>query len=221
MLDNIGYAILDRISKTAFWAWFTKTILSGATTRVWGYPKFPMTDFFKLVDLMQPGKLYAFACSDYSSIGSEVIRGADSDAIFTHGGMIENGGDRTTKVLHMRSIGMQLDHMLSLLREVDYFAVVEIDLKGESFVQIAQTRMDQAWQHKAQYTYDFEERLDNDPHKVYCSEFVLSICGDLCRIKPKTQTILGREVFAPDNILELGKVVYSNHEGVLKKYLLG
>ena len=217
MFDTIGYAILDKLSKTAFWEWFTKKFLSSATTRVFGYPKFRMEDYFRIVDLMRPGRVYAFACSDYSSVGSQTIR-TISNAVFTHGGMVESGRDRTTKVLHMRSVGLQYDHMLSLLREVDYFAVVEIPTNASSDCTIVRDRMINAWVNRKNFTYDFEEKLGNDQNKVYCSEFVLNICGDLCRIKPKTQTILGREVFAPDNILDLGKVIFSNHEGVAKKY---
>lgn len=218
MFDNIGYAILDRLAKTAFWEWFTKKFLSSATTRVFGYPQFPMEDFFKIVDLIRPGRLYAFVCSDYSSVGSGTIR-TISDAIFTHAGMVINGKDRTTRVIHMRSIGLQLDHMLTLLREVDYFAVIEIPLKDHGDTIRAYGRMDDSWDNRSNMVYDFEERLGNDPQKVYCSEYVLNICGDICSTKPKTQTILGREVFAPDNILDIGKVVYSNHKGVLRKYL--
>ena len=218
MFDTIGYAILDKLSKTAFWEWFTKKFLSSATTRVFGYPKFPMEDFFKIVDLLKPGRLYAFVCSDYSSVGSGAIRTV-SNAIFTHAGMIQNGKDRTTRIIHMRSIGLQLNHMLTLLREVDYFAVVEIRLKYAEDYSKACARMDASWASRGSLVYDFEERLGNGLNKVYCSEYVLNVCGDICSTKPKTQTILGREVFAPDNILDIGKVVYSNHKGVLRKYL--
>lgn len=218
MFDAIGYSILDKLSKTAFWEWFTKKFLSSATTRVFGYPKFPMEDFFKIVDRLEAGKVYAFVCSDYSSVGSGAIR-VVSDSLFTHAGMVLPGKDRDTRVLHMRSSGMHLDHMLTLLREVDYFAVAEIPTEANGFA-VASLRMVNAWQARGQYAYDFEEKLNNDRNKVYCSEFVLNICGDICRIKPKTQNILGREVFAPDDILDIGKVIYSNHQGVAKKYLI-
>ena len=218
VLDRIGYAILDRLSKTAFWEWFTKYFLSGTTTRVYGYPKFPMKDFFKIVDLMVRGRLYAFVCSDYLSVGSIAIRTVD-DFIFTHAGMILNDGDRTTRVMHMRSDGLHLDHMLTLLREVDYFAVVEIPLNSPESLFVAMQRMNKMWENRDVLLYDFEERLGNDPNKVYCSEFVLNICGDICVEKPKTQIILGREVFAPDNILGIGSVIYTNHSDVAKKYL--
>ena len=220
MFDNIGYAILDKLSKTAFWEWFTKKFLSSATTRVFGYPQFPMEDFFKIVDLLKPNKLYAFVCSDYSSVGSIAMRVlANTNFKFTHGGMIQRGSYMSARVVHMRSTGLQLDHILTLLREVDYFAVIEIPLIDGADYDKAQARIASSWANRTKLNYDFEERLGNDPNKVYCSEYVLNICGDICAIKPRTQTILGREVFAPDNILDIGKVVYSNHKGVLRKYL--
>jgi len=220
MMDKIGYDMLDKLSKTAFWEWFTKKFLSSATTRVFGYPKFPMEDFFKIVDLLRTGRVYAFVCSDYSSVGSRVIR-VLSDAIFTHGGLIQKCTDRTTGVIHMRSIGLQLEHMLSLLREVDYFAVIEVPLKCPEYFDKVQTRIIGSWARRDELLYDFEERLGNDPNKLYCSEYCLTILGDLCTIKPKTRMVLGREVFAPDDILDIGKVVYTNHKGVAKKYLPG
>jgi hypothetical protein len=218
MLDSIGYALLDKLSKTDFWKWFVKNFMTGLTTRIYGYPQFPMEDFFKIVDLMKPDCLYAFACSDYKSIGSSSIR-AVSNSLFTHAGVILNAKDRDTKVIHMRSDGLNREHMLALLREVDYFAVIEIPLVGKQALDVVKSRIESTWMRRKDLVYDFEERLGNDQNKLYCSEYVLTLCGDLCVTKPKTMTVLGREVFAPDNILDIGKVVYSNHNGIVKKYI--
>ena len=218
MLDSIGYKLLDKLSKTAFWEWFVKNCMSGLTTRIYGYPKFPMEDYFKIVDAMKPDALYAFVCSDYKSIGSGSIR-AVSDALFTHAGLIINGKDRDTKVIHMRTTGLNREHMIALLREVDYFAVVEIHLLSKQSLDLVKTRIESTWLKRQELIYDYEERLGNDQNRLYCSEYVLTLCKDVCSITPKMSTVLGREVFAPDNILDIGKVVYSNHSGIVKKYI--
>ena len=218
MLDSIGYKLLDKLSKTALWEWIVKNCMSGLTTRIYGYPKFPMEDFFKIVDLMKPDALYAFACSDYKTIGSGSIR-TISDALFTHSGFITNGKDRDTEVIHMRTTGLNREHMLALLREVDYFAVVEIPLLSGQMLNMVRRRIEESWLKRKELVYDYEERLGNDQNKLYCSEYVLTLCKDACTIAPKMSTILGREIFAPDNILDIGRVVYSNHSGIVKKYI--
>lgn len=212
MLDKIGNALLDKLSKTAFWEWFVKKYMSSYTLRNFGYPKFPMSDFFTIVDKLDKDKIYCFVCSDYESLGSKIIRSI-SDSKFTHAGFILPGDDRSIRCVHMRSIGLQNDHLLSLLREVDYIAVVEPDIKCPEDHLEARDRLQAILNHESEYYYDFEERLDNGPRKLYCSELIFDVLGGLCTSRNfKPETILGREVFLPDNIVDIGDVVYTNHE---------
>jgi len=211
MLDKVGELLLDRLSKTAFWEWFVKKYLSSYTLRCFGYPTFPMEAFFTIVDKLEKGKIYCFVCSDYESLGSKLIR-TITDAKFTHAGFIIPGTDRTTRCVHMRSIGMQNEHPLSLLREVDYIAIVEPQMKD---YQAAKDRLEDILKNPSRYQYDFEERLDNGPYKWYCSEMIFTVLANLCTSPNfKSETILGREVFLPDNIVDIGNVVYTNHAGL-------
>ena len=220
MLDKIGEALLDKLSKTAFWEWFVKKYLSSYTLRFFGYPKFPMDDFFKIVDKLDKNKIYCFVCSDYESLGSKVIRSI-SDSKFTHAGFILPGDDRSIRCVHMRSTGLHEDHLLSLLREVDYIGVVEPDIKCPEDYGEAKTRLKDIVAREKEYSYDFEERLDNGERKLYCSELVFEVLEDLCTSRNfKPETILGREVFLPDNIVDIGDVVYTNHEDLKAKALL-
>jgi len=211
MLDKIGNALLDKLSKTAFWEWFVKKYMSSYTLRCFGYPKFPMEDFFTIVDKLDKNKIYCFVCSDYESLGSKLIR-TITDAQFTHAGFIIPGNDRTIRCVHMRSIGLQHDHLLSLLREVDYIAVIEPDIKCPEDHEEAMMRLQSILENEDEYSYDFEEKLDNGARKLYCSELIFRVLDDLCTSRNfKPETILGREVFLPDNIIGIGDVVYTNH----------
>lgn len=216
MLDKIGVALLDKLSKTRSWEWFVKKYLSSYTLRWFGYPKFPMEDFFKIVDTLDKEKVYCFVCSDYESLGSKVIRSI-TDSKFTHAGFIIPDGDRNTRCVHMRSSGLQVDHLLSLLREVDYIAIVD---PAVSSYKEAKIRIKDVLANPKEYSYDFEEKLDNNPYKMYCSELIYKVLMGICwSPKFKPQVILGREVFLPDNIVDIGEVVYTNHAGLQLKVL--
>lgn len=210
--------MLGYLTRTAAWKKFAAHWLGGFTFRVFGHPKFPVEDFFTIVDRMDPNELYAFVSSDYDSLASKMIRlvtGRGSH--FTHGGLVLPAGHRTTRIAHMVRAGLVLEHLLNLLRGVDYFALVHIPLAPEAKTEAVQ-RLAHLIEKQAQIEYDYEQDLDNNNLELYCSELFYRLFDGLVTdpdMKPRT--VLGRRAFAPDQILDVGCVIYSNHPEVMEQ----
>lgn len=199
--------VLDELTKSPLWEWLVKN-LGSFHFRTKGYPLFPIADFFKIVDMFTPNCIYLFACSDYETVGSFITRFMTND-IFTHAGFITPGeGYNDVCAFHIRTTGITCTHLLSLLKEVDYLAVSKIQLTPEDYKLVTQKILD-ILKNKEQYQYDFEERLGNGNHKMYCSELIYTTLEST--VKLKTEMTLGRESFLPDQAVKSGSIIYSNH----------
>jgi hypothetical protein len=205
--------IFDKFSKTALWRWFAGRYIGGLTFRLMGYPKFPMEDFFDLVDLMSKYKntVFCFTSSDYDSLASILIRKVTKAGRFSHAGVIYPGMARGTRALHMEGQGPICKHLLDQLRQIDYLGVVAVPMSPENY-RTAVTRMEEIIHNKDRYQYDYEQRLTNAPSKLYCSEMVYRILDGLVDDPDlRARNLLGRMVFDPDQVLKIGKLIYTNH----------
>jgi hypothetical protein len=111
----------------------------------------------------------------------------------------------------MKGNGPEHHHLLKLLREIDYLAVVAIELDPDSYRRV-QTKMQYVINHKDQFYYDYAQELDNQGMEWYCSEMIYALLQGYVEDPDfKARKILGRKVFAPDQVLKIGKVIYTNH----------
>jgi hypothetical protein len=224
--------LLKRFARSRFWKWFASKYVAHLTFRTMGYTKFPMTDYFKMVDLAKPGRVYGFASIDTDSLAAKVIkRIVPGKTLTTHGGVIRFDGDRASIIAHMKGKGLVVVHPLDVLRENDYFAVIEVPVVkgGEEEVN---RRLDWCIANKARIKYDFPQEL-NKRHigslmkkerklsadlLVYCSEFFRELFLGLATDSDfKPIKVLDREAFDPDTIIKSGKVVYTNHPDLVQQ----
>ena len=140
------------LGSTKAWKWFAEKYIGHMTFRMMGYPKFPMEDFFEIVNAMgSKNSIYCFASSDHDSLASMMIRRVTRTGKMSHGGVIVPGGVRGTRILHMKGRGPADQHLLDILREIDYFAVIEVKLSPENY-KTALSRLNYIKNHKEKHT---------------------------------------------------------------------
>ena len=215
-------SILERI-----YNWFLSTKIwkkigyfcANTSIRPFGYTTFPIDDYFKIIDTIEPNNYYAFMSNDTRTFSSFIIEGligtTGAKALFTHAGMIFFDGDRNTKIMHIDQDGFEYQSLLTLLKKVDYFGVVKILIKKDSEKTINE-RIENIKQRAPEIEYDWQEILDNSPNKLYCSEMVYTIFKDMTLNPLKPILLAGDQVFDPDSILTMGELIYSNHPNLPK-----
>ncbi len=114
-------------------------------------------------------------------------------------------------MFHMMGDGPITEHALELLREIDYLAIVAVELSPQNYKE-ASRRIAYIMHNSENFFYDYSQRLDNEGNKLYCSEMIYAVLDGMVDDPDfEAREILGRKAFAPDQILKIGKVVYTNH----------
>jgi hypothetical protein len=198
---NILVGIMNWITSRRAWATLTKRFISKLNVRLLGDPKFPMKHWYQIEATCKanPNKLLVFV-SNGAKLSSVMIRWI-SGARWTHAGVIRVTSDGRIKIVHMESTGLLIEPLLSLLRLVDDFALIEIPLSPEELTS-ALSIMDSYVQHKP--GYDFQFLLDNKG--LYCSELIYEMVEKTGRFK--THSEQGRAVFEPEDVAKMGEVLF-------------
>jgi len=208
---------------TKAWRWVAGNIIAHFTFRVWGYPEFPMADYFKIIDVIGVSQVarnrravYGFSCSDHQSLASKLIRWVTGGrGKYSHSGWILPDQDRNTKAMHMQGNGLVIEPLLDVLKRVDYFTLVEIALPQDGYER-AQKRIAYIMNNQLGIKYDYAQTLNNGP-KIYCSELVYIVCREaIDSINILSKPIWGRRVFDPDAVIKLGDIIYTNHPDEVK-----
>ncbi len=209
--------LLAWLVKTNIWRWFAGKYIGHFTLRTFGYPSFPMEDFFDIVDITNAkNTVYGFVSTDTKSLSSMLIRRVTSNGKFSHAGLILPGAPREFMILHMLGKGLIHQHILGLLRQIDLLAVIAVELSPDNY-KIYQDRLSNIMKHRDLFKYDYEQNLDNDERLLYCSELFFDLLDGLIDDPDfKTREIFGRKVFTPDQVAKIGKVIYTNHPNLAK-----
>lgn len=213
-LQAILFNFLDWINRTKLWEDFFKA-LGKYNIRFRGYPLFQMSDYFKIVDILKQNKYYVFVTTDSKSVSSilikEAVKISSDTAYFSHAGHIFYGGERNTKLLHMRDVGLIEQLAIDYLKQVDYFCVIELPIKNENKAEV-ERRITEIKKNIKNIVYDWEQDLTNGDSIIYCSELIYkNFKGLVDSPNFKPRMMFGRLVFDPDILLGCGKIVYSNH----------
>lgn len=214
-MKSIFFKFLDWVNHTQIWEDFFKAV-GKYNLRFKGYTLFKMSDYFKIVDTLEPDKYYVFLSTDAKSISSIMIKEAvkiSSETIgyFSHAGHIFYGDDRSVKLLHVRDVGLIDQLAIDFLKQVDYFCVIELPIKEENKKEV-ERRINEVKEDAINIVYDWQQDLTNGDSIIYCSELVYKNFKDLVdspNFKPRN--MFGRVIFDPDILLNCGKIVYSNH----------
>ena len=221
MISNIYGRFLNWFLNTKFWS-SIGDFCATFNLRFFGYVTFPIDDYFKIIDKVEPNNYYIFLSTDSKTISSILIKTSvllvkrlSQYGLFSHAGLIFFDGDRNTKIMHVNHAGFQYQSFLSHLKEVDYLAVIKLPIKEGSELRIKE-RIEAIKGQAKQIEYDWEESLDNDAYHIYCSELLYLIFKDLVDNPNFTpRKVAGKYYFDPDLLLKAGEVIYCNHPKLL------
>ena len=223
-MSNIYGKFLNWFLNTWFWA-KVGIFCARFTFRWFDYTLFPVDDYFKILDKLEPSKEdfdshYIFLSTDTKTLSSMLIKLSVSltgsqNGLFSHAGLILVDGDRNTKAMHVNHAGFQYQSLLAHLKEFDYLAVIKLPIK-KGCESIIQQRVEVIKAETKKIVYDWQESLDNDQYHIYCSEMLYMIFKDLVddpNFKPRI--ISGKYYFDPDLLLNVGgEMIYCNHPNV-------
>jgi hypothetical protein len=207
--------IVAWFTRTRFWVWFAEKYIGHFTFRTMGYTKFPIERYFEMVDAIAEPGFYAFVSTDVDSLASRLIRfTVGSGAKYSHGGLVFHGGDRHTSVMHMKAKGLKSDHLLRVCHEADYVTLVKVPVPEEKMGEVRR-RIAEFVERRKQITYDYTQEMNDNDWNIYCSEFYYRIFNGIVDDPDIQPTVIaGRKVFDPNQIVRIGKVVFSNHPEV-------
>jgi hypothetical protein len=217
--------ILSWFTGTNSWVAFAKHWLGSFTFRVFGYPKFPLTEYFNIEKVynLDPNALYFCVCADTSSLEWQGIHLTTNGGTWGHCGVI-HPGDNGLWVYHMKASGLNSWHLLDFLKECDNFALLKLPLTPEQLT-IAKARLDAILSVAPRLVYNYQIEMDQAivdmlakgqvytpeevPSKEYCSQLLYMVGAG---IAPgyTMNNVLGRPRFEPDGVYRAGQVVYEH-----------
>jgi len=203
------------ISKLPIWTWFCSKILAVYTTRIKGYPTFPIEKYQEVIWAIQNFNkehkqcAYFFVLSDKKSLAARLISAIGCR--WTHAGVICADPNY---ILEMKAEGLVKRHILHALRECDYFAVVAYQVQD---IERYYKGLEMIEAEMESFRYDFEQDLDNGNKVFYCSEFIYALLvpsNNAVNDMIQTSQIYGREVFSPDEVYDWGTKIFQHSEVV-------
>lgn len=207
------------------WIWFLRRIVGVFKVRLIGYPKYPMENYYKIRRIIRDSpdkkKLYGFVFRDSQSL-SYMFNHFFTGAEWSHAGVVTLLDDGEVGVVHMLGTGMNFDYLIELLKECDEFKLLELPF-DEKEQTTAKYRLEKLISISTQIDYDYgftissdardfvEDKIElTDPKqriKLYCSELVWVLGVDDGN-KFAVRKIQGRDVFEPDDVLAISKVIF-------------
>lgn len=200
--------LFQLITKTKFWDWFLSSPMAHFKLRLWDYPSFPMEEYHKICEILKEPGHYAFVGSDTRSF-SFLVNHMVTGAKWAHAGIIMCKPDTPPRLFHSIVTGVCTWDLLSYLREVDNFAIIKITFKDEASEAESIRRLNWYLANVMGLPYDNSFDL-GDRKAFYCSELVYALCEGLVdhpHFEP--DMISGMPFFAPDNVYEVGEVVFN------------
>jgi hypothetical protein len=209
-LKRLFFWWLEWFLATKFW----KSIVR-MTPRLYGYPKFPLEQYFTLRDIVRkdPAAIYCFVGVDNSSV-STLIQRRILNFYWAHSGFVYLDEDNELSIHHLRWYGLLRWKLLKYLRECDEFALIRLPLT-EDEKEIANARIAKIAKSKLIYKLrdnihledqhtDKDFWLKTDHFTLYCSEYQYVVCKGLMNSVWDS----GKVRFAPDDIYRGGEVVW-------------
>lgn len=208
------------ISKLPIWTWFCSKILAVYTTRIKGYPTFPIEKYQEVIWAIQNFNkehkqcVYFFVLSDKESLAARLISAIGCR--WTHAGVICADPNY---ILEMKAEGLVKRHILHSLKECDYFTVVAYQVQD---IERYYKGLEKIESDMGSFRYDFEQDLGNSSlngnNKIfYCSEFIYALLvpsGNAVNDMIQTSQVYGREVFSPDDVYDWGTKIFQYSEVV-------
>ena len=204
--------LLNWFSETQLWRWFARDVIGHFTTRIWGYPSFPMSNFHLIRLAMErdtsPG-VFVFSSCDTRSIAGILIRWVTGGK-FSHSGVLHLDSTCGIPALHIQASGLTHGCFLDVLRQVDVVSVVKYDMT-EGNLALASKRMRDILDRGDSIKYAFPQKLGGND--LYCSELVYLVLEGLAGAHAlQPSNVLGRKAFSPDDAIKYGRPIFEHKE---------
>lgn len=208
--------MVEWLTKTRLFIWIMRTFVSSLKLRIFGYPLFPMAEYFVIRKMMidrlkqDPTTMFTFVGVDTCAMSFKINK-LITGAYFAHAGFakIEDG---EIYIYHIIGTGRERWSLLDYLREVDAFSIGTVPF-------ISPAHCAQAWKRFyklldcTRVKYDFQFTLSEDiipwldseevdPDKdilLYCSDFDYVVLANLVD-KLVAHWKSGRKTFEPDDV---------------------
>ena len=213
-IQKVFFRCLEWILATRFW----KSIVR-MTPRLYGYPKFPLEQYFTLRKIVRsdPEAIYCFVGVDNASMSTKIQRWI-FDVYWAHSGFVYLDDEDEVSIHHVRWYGLLRWKLLKYLRECDEFALIRLQLSEEN-KKIVTAKIDKIGKSKILYKMrdnihlekqhtDKDFWLKTDRFVLYCSEYQYMVCKGLLN----SIWGIGKARFVPDDIYEGGEVVWEFRE---------
>lgn len=209
---------LNWFSQTDMWAKFARHWSAHFTFRVFGYPRFPMDQYFAIKDAFDqaPDGIFGFVSADTQCLAYR-LNHALTACTWSHAGLIRKQGEHLY-AWHMKGDGLNCWHLLDALRQCDRFALGRLRIEGDN-IRIANERFDTLcsdplvpYDYRLEIPQDVIEWLETDKTidasdkerlqklNLYCSEAVYVIGAGLCEPDLVPHVVHSRKVFEPDDL---------------------
>lgn len=195
--------VIDSILKTKGWDNFARNVVGKIDFR-FGEPRIHPSDYYSFCDILDPNKLYAFACAEMDR-PSYYLEKYLFKAEYSHAGLILPSSDARKHIgFHIDTEGLHEDLLLDLIAKTDRYCIIELPITLEN-LHIALSRVDAIRARKPHYDTAFD-LLDHS--RVFCSEIVYEVGFNLIDDPDFKIVWEGKKAtFNPDIIPLLGKVV--------------
>jgi hypothetical protein len=212
--------IYDWLQHTAFWNFLLSRIFPFFHFRLWGYPKFPINEYFKIREMIRNDTsacFYAFVGTDRTFLSWKLRKLIEKSTKWSHAGILLLNDQNELDNLDVTHIGKNCETALVYMREVDDFAIIKFPITD---LPKFKNRVKNYKEADVKVTYDNQldlskeltAKIDNDEPftaSIYCSEEVYILGNGLTVNELKTRMQYGKEYFEPDDVFKAGEVVYS------------
>lgn len=212
---RIFFSLLEKFLATKTW----KSIVH-MTPRLYGYPAFPLEDYFRIREIIRsnPDEIYCFVGVDNASVSTWVQR-LTMSIYWAHSGFVLLDASGEVVIKHVRWRGLLHWPLLKYLKECDEFALLKVPLTaGEK--EIVSERL--AKLHRSKIIYKIRDNIhlekqytdpdflkESNRFVLYCSEYQYYACMDLTQDKIWQR---GRARFTPDDVYRGCDVVWEHRK---------
>jgi hypothetical protein len=203
---------------SALYLFLLKKIFPYLHFRLWGYPKYPKSEYFKIREIMQndPDHFYVFTGTDTTFLSWKIRRILDKNTKWSHAGILYLNNNKEINALHVTSKGKLNESILEYLSELDNFAIMKIPVKDMPKLLLRIKRFAEAdvvvsYDYFLDLSPEITAMLDNDipvTKQVYCSEEVYIIGNEITTNPLIARQQYGKLYFEPDDVYKSGEVVY-------------
>jgi hypothetical protein len=203
--------IMSLLVRSAIWRAFARKYLAYFSTRVWGWPKLPMSRYF-LMRRMAAEKAGEYGFLAFVSVDKHVLNYRLNHALtgcrWGHAGLVYVGASGELQVLHMQNSGLEDDYLVNVMRENDGMALLWFPLRNAEAYASFWVRVAEIKARRDEIEYDYQLDLNGKKTDLYCSELLYVLASGLTVDDLRPSKTHGITAFTPDDLYYAGRVMF-------------